>query len=231
MGACTASKLGSKARREGLLVSDYRVKISVSNARIRRAMQAAGYTSVLQMCRVKNLSIGATFDLVNMKASPLNQKGEWRKCVLELADALYSLPDDLFSERQKVLVLKSSTGSKDVTEAELTRISEQHVWDNRLEDMQDNEGIREIAHEQTEDLLKATMDACLTPRERMVLSARNGLLGTERSLEEVAKALDVTRERVRQIEHKALNKLRYQATNKYSGVGKILHELKDAIDE
>lgn len=212
-------------------MSDYRVKISVSNARIRRAMQAAGYTSVLQMCRVKNLSIGATFDLVNMKASPLNQKGEWRKCVLELADALYSLPDDLFSERQKVLVLKSSTGSKDVTEAELTRISEQHVWDNRLEDMQDNEGIREIAHEQTEDLLKATMDAYLTPREKMVLSARNGLLGTERSLDEVAKALDVTRERVRQIEAKAIRKLQAQASNKYSKAGKILHELKDAINE
>ena len=194
-------------------------------------MQAAGYTSVLQMCRVKNLSIGATFDLVNMKASPLNQKGEWRKCVLDLADALYSLPDDLFSERQKVLVLKSSTGSKDVTEAELTRISEQHVWDNRLEDMQDNEGIREIAHEQTEDLLKATMDACLTNREKMVLSARNGLLGTERSLDEVAKALDVSIERIRQIEHKALMKLRHQADNKYSEAGKILHELKDAINE
>ena len=212
-------------------MSDYRVKISVSNARIRRAMQAAGYTSVLQMCRVKNLSIGATFDLVNMKASPLNQKGEWRKCVLDLADALYSLPNDLFSERQKVLVLKSSTGSKDVTEAELTRISEQHVWDNRLADMQDNAGIREIAHEQTEDLLKATMDACLTNREKMVLSARNGLLGTERSLDEVAKALDVSRERIRQIEAKAIRKLQAQASNKYSEAGKILHELKDAINE
>ena len=212
-------------------MSDYRVKISVSNARIRRAMQAAGYTSVLQMCRVKNLSIGATFDLVNMKASPLNQKGEWRKCVLDLADALYCLPNDLFSERQKVLVLKSATGTKDVTEAELTRISEQHVWDNRIEDMQDNEGIREIAHEQTEDLLKATMDACLTNREKMVLSARNGLLGTERSLDEVAKALDVSRERIRQIEAKAIRKLQAQASNKYSEAGKILHELKDAINE
>jgi RNA polymerase sigma factor (sigma-70 family) len=211
-------------------VSDYRVKISVSNARIRRAMQAAGYTSVLQMCRVKNLSIGATFDLVNMKASPLNQKGEWRKCVLDLADALYSLPDDLFSERQKVLVLKSSTGSKDVTEAELTRISEQHVWDNRLEDMQDNEGIREIAHEQTEDLLKATMDACLTPREKKVLEARFGFLGKEETLDGVAKQFDLSRERIRHIEFKALGKLRTQSGFE-SQAGKILRGLKDNINE
>lgn len=212
-------------------MSDYRVKISVSNARIRRAMEAAGYTSVLQMCREKNLSVGNTFDLVNMKASPLNKKGEWRKCVLELADALYVLPDDLFSERQKVLVLKTSTGSKDVTETELTQIGGQHIWDNRLEDMQDNEGIREIAHEQTETLLKATMDACLTPRERMVLSAKNGLLGTERSLDEIAKALDVSRERVRQIEFKAIRKLQRQAELKDSQAGKILRELNDGVDQ
>jgi RNA polymerase primary sigma factor len=75
------------------------------------------------------------------------------------------------------------------------------------------------------------MDACLTNREKMVLSARNGLLGTERSLDEVAKALDVSRERIRQIEAKAIRKLQAQASNKYSEAGKILHELKDAINE
>ncbi len=211
-------------------MSDYRVKVSVSNARIRRAMQAAGYTSVLQMCRVKNLPIGATFDLINMKASPLNQKGEWRKCVLNLADALYSLPDDLFSERQKVLVLKSSTGSKDVTEAELVRISEQHFCDNRLEDMQDNAGVREIAHEQTEDLLEATMNACLTPREKKILEARFGFSGKEETLGVVAKQFDLSRERIRHIELKALRKLQAQAGVE-SQAGKILRELKDAIDE
>ena len=222
--------MGGEAWWEGLLVSDYRVKISVSNARIRRAMEAAGYTSVLQMCRVKNLAIGNTFDLVNMKAYPLNKKGEWRKCVLELADALYVLPDDLFSERQKVLVLKTSTGSKDVTETELTRISEQHVWDNRLEDMQDNEGIREIAHEQTENLLNATMEACLTPREKKILEARFGFSGEERTLEDIAKQYDLSRERIRHIEAKALRKLQAQAGFKSSEVGKILRELNEGTE-
>ena len=212
-------------------MSDYRVKISVSNARIRRAMEAAGYTSVLQMCRVKNLAIGNTFDLVNMKASPLSKKGEWRKCVLELADALYVLPDDLFSERQKVLVLKTSTGSKDVTEAELTRISEQHVWDNRLEDMQDNEGIREIAHEQTEGLLNATMDACLTPREKKILEARFGFSGEEKTLEDIAKQYDLSRERIRHIEAKALRKLQAQAGFESSQAGKILRELNNGTNQ
>jgi RNA polymerase sigma factor (sigma-70 family) len=150
---------------------------------------------------------------------PLNQKGEWRKCVLELADALNVLPDDLFSERQKVLVLKTSTGSKDVTETELLRIGGQHIWDNRLEDMQDNEGVREIAHEQTEKLLNAAMDEKLTARERKILEARFGLSGEEKTLAEIAKQFDVSTDRIRQLEFKALQKLRTHET------GKILRQL------
>jgi RNA polymerase sigma factor (sigma-70 family) len=210
-------------------VSDYRVKVSVSNARIRRAMEAAGYTSVLQMCRVKNLPVGDTFDLVNMKTSPLTKKGEWRLCVLKLADALYSLPDDLFSEQQKVVVLKTSTGTKDVTEAELVRLSEQYVWDNRLEDMQDNEGVRQIAQEQAEDLVKQVMDATLTPRERQVLEARF-FEGTRMTLDEVGARFDISRTRVLHIEQKAFKKLRAQAAIKTSKVGQVLRELKDEMN-
>ena len=212
-------------------MSDYRVKISVSNARIRKAIEAAGYTSVLQMCKVKNLSISATFNLVNMKVSPLNKKGGWRLCVLKLADALYLLPDDLFSEQQKVLVLKTSTGTKDVTESELVRISEQYVWDNRLEDMQDNEGVRQIAHEQAENLIKQAMDAALTSREKQVLNMRFGIHGATKSFNEVGKKLDVTQERIRQIQNKALRKLRAYAKREKSKVGKILNELRDDINE
>jgi len=50
----------------------------------------------------------------------------------------------------------------------------------------------------------------LLPRERRVLQLRFGLLeGHERTLEEVGKRFGVTRERIRQIEAKALRKLRH----------------------
>jgi RNA polymerase primary sigma factor len=49
----------------------------------------------------------------------------------------------------------------------------------------------------------------LTPREKDVILLRYGLLGDEpRTLEEVGRELEVTRERVRQIEASALAKLR-----------------------
>jgi RNA polymerase primary sigma factor len=52
----------------------------------------------------------------------------------------------------------------------------------------------------------------LTPREAKVLRMRFGIdLSTDHTLEEVGKQFDVTRERIRQIEAKALRKLRHPA--------------------
>ena len=71
--------------------------------------------------------------------------------------------------------------------------------------------------EQLEDVLKT-----LTPREEKVLSLRFGLEdGRSRTLEEVGKEFNVTRERIRQIEAKALRKLRHPSRSK---------KLKDYLD-
>jgi RNA polymerase primary sigma factor len=52
--------------------------------------------------------------------------------------------------------------------------------------------------------------AVLSERERQVLELRFGLLdGKDHTLEEVGQYFDVTRERIRQIEAKALRKLRH----------------------
>ena len=74
-------------------------------------------------------------------------------------------------------------------------------------------------------LLKEQLDevlSTLTERENKVLRLRFGLEdGRSRTLEEVGKEFDVTRERIRQIEAKALRKLRHPSRSK---------KLKDFID-
>ena len=58
------------------------------------------------------------------------------------------------------------------------------------------------------DATKEVLDS-LTPREAKVLRMRFGIgMNTDHTLEEVGKQFDVTRERIRQIEAKALRKLR-----------------------
>ena len=74
-----------------------------------------------------------------------------------------------------------------------------------------------LLREQLEDVLST-----LTPREKKVLELRFGLVdGRNRTLEEVGKEFNVTRERIRQIEAKALRKLRHPSRSK---------RLKDFLD-
>ena len=69
---------------------------------------------------------------------------------------------------------------------------------------------KQLLKEQIEDVLYT-----LTPREQRVLQLRFGLEdGRSRTLEEVGKEFNVTRERIRQIEAKALRKLRHPSRSR-----------------
>ena len=77
------------------------------------------------------------------------------------------------------------------------------------------------SHTLLKETLSSVLDS-LTPREEKVLRLRFGLEdGRSRTLEEVGKEFNVTRERIRQIEAKALRKLRHPSRSK---------KLKDFLD-
>ena len=79
-----------------------------------------------------------------------------------------------------------------------------------LQTMSDPDGDR-TSHVDTDETIDRLMQT-LRPREQQVLSLRFGLGGRERlSLSQVGKVLDVSKERVRQIQDRALEKLRQVA--------------------
>ncbi len=78
-----------------------------------------------------------------------------------------------------------------------------------IEDKEARDPMELTAKNLLRDKLKDVLDT-LSPREREVLEQRFGLLdGAGRTLEEVGRQFQVTRERIRQIEAKALRKLRH----------------------
>ena len=97
--------------------------------------------------------------------------------------------------------------------------------DSHLGDFIEDQGTMAPAEAASHQLLKEqVMDvlASLTPREKKVLELRFGLEdGRSRTLEEVGREFNVTRERIRQIEAKALKKLKHPTRSK---------RLKDYLD-
>lgn len=102
--------------------------------------------------------------------------------------------------------------------------------DSQLSDfIADNEAVNPLK-QTLQKLLKEELERCLevlTPRERAVVKMRFGLEnGYQLTLEEVGLDFDVTRERIRQIESKALKKLRDMET-----INEISQYIDSDLDE
>ena len=90
--------------------------------------------------------------------------------------------------------------------------------DSHLGDFIQDDNVPVLAEAAAQTLLKEQLDEVLdtlTEREQKVLRLRFGMNdGRARTLEEVGKEFDVTRERIRQIEAKALRKLRHPSRSR-----------------
>ena len=118
----------------------------------------------------------------------------------ELAKAM-DMPEEKVAEIQKIaqepISLENTVGEEE---------------DSKMADFIEDETIKSPVEVATQNLLREQLLAVietLTPREQKVIRLRYGLDDSHpRTLEEVGKEFNVTRERIRQIEAKALRKLR-----------------------
>ena len=90
--------------------------------------------------------------------------------------------------------------------------------DSKISDFIEDESIKSPAEIAAQNLLREQLLSVidtLTPREQKVIRLRYGLDDSHpRTLEEVGREFNVTRERIRQIEAKALRKLRAPTRSK-----------------
>ena len=178
-------------------MSDYRVEVKVRNANILRLMEDRGIKTVAELCRKAGTSNGLFGDVINLKKSPVDRKGEWVPCVLKVCEYLFVMPSDLFSQEQ-MTPLKTNKSSVDLGFEDISRMLDDPTQDPSLRlERQDIVGAVGTALEK------------LTEREQKVINLRFGIGGEEHNLKEIADIFELSCTRVMQIEAKALRKLRH----------------------
>ena len=174
-------------------VKDYRVKLSVKNNRIMRALESQGVDSLPKWCKENNVSYHGISMLINLKSSPITKHGRLTGCAKSICDALCLLPDDLWS------VYQLQPLEKNYSEIQLDRDQIAVIM-----------GDEEVGYDLPEDhgdikkIVESVLDG-LPKKEKDVIKLR---FWDEKSLDEISDHFNVTRERVRQIELKALGRMR-----------------------
>ena len=169
---------------------DFNLKITVRNGRLLKAIRER-YESVSDLARKINRAPSSVNQLVTMKQVPTNQDG-WTDLALDVSAMVGKDPEDLWPEHMREIKLKKSSAEVSLDLDSVKNILSNGSVEKNLSQIT---ALKELSER-------------LTPREKEVLNRR---FHERQSLEEVAKVFNVTRERLRQIEAKALRRMRMRA--------------------
>lgn len=188
-------------------VNPYLVKVSIRNNLIIKAIHKAGYRNVSQFCEQNGMAKTQLTELISFRTPPLTKEGEFREPAKKLMEGLCALPTELWTAEQLTMELKRNTSTKEVNLDAMLSV----LGINAEEALQMIEPPKpdEVLEEKEKAEVVGEMLDSLTPREARVLRMRFGIGCDEHTLEEVGKKLDVTRERIRQMEAKALRKMKH----------------------
>ncbi len=189
--------------------NDYRLTVKIRNNNILRSAEAAGFDSIPKLAEAVGVSYGWLNNLINMTETPLGKDGQVKARVDRLCLFLGCSFDELFSDEQRV-ALESNRCEKEVRAEQIYALMAPT-------------GHAEIEHD---DGLSAHLAATLEhlkPKEREVIRLRYGFDDEALTFDEIGERLDLSRERIRQIEAKAMRMLRHPSRSK-----ELLKFLEDA---
>ena len=180
-------------------MKDYKILIKVKNNYMLKAMEAAGVSNASELSRLSKVSPSEVGFYLNLKKSPILTDGTFATSVKKIAEVLDRLPEDLFPAQHLRVPLRKNTTNIELDQEEM-------IGTGYIE----NESPLELAEASImSDNIQYQLRT-LTPKEEDVMKMRHGIGDyDEHTLDAIAKKIDLTRERVRQIEAKALRKLRH----------------------
>jgi hypothetical protein len=174
-------------------MTDFAVKITVRNARILRAMKAQGFESNADLARFIGTDAGRVGEILNFRRKPI-ANGDWSNLAMDISSALHLEPEELWPEHMRDLHVARNSAEADISAEQLAQLA------------------APCSLEIDKPLLAKLISVVTHPRKRAMIEARFGLNGEpEQTLEEIAKDHNVTRERVRQVEAKAIREMRQKA--------------------
>jgi RNA polymerase sigma factor (sigma-70 family) len=176
---------------------DYIAQVKIRNGPLLRAMRMAGYETASDVWRADpRITPTILGNLLNLKSPAINRSGGWRLVVQRLSELLGCLPEDLFPPQHIANVLERNKAEFEISVDEVAGFLTSDETPETLMIAAEERAAAEMA-----------LDS-LPARTRHVLDRRFGFDGDEATLDEVGRDIGVHRERVRQIEGKALRVLR-----------------------
>jgi len=205
-------------------MKDYHATVVIRNGRLKSLIDETGL-SLRKLAIAANTCPSMLGRILNFRESPVTgyEGSRWRACVVKLCEFLQVNPEDIFPEHIRHIV-ESNKRECYVDQQTLTSA------DASLMLTPSQEAVRSDAIDAVHEVID---EAPLTDRERFVLNARFFADDPElrTSLASIGDALEVSQERVRQIEAKAMRKLRhplrsdklYEALDAFSEIGGTEH--------
>ena len=180
--------------KEGV-VKDYRVTVRVRNNNILKMIEGKGISGT-KVAKDIGMSYAALSRYIQLRDSPIDAKGAVKLTAQKLCDYFGMLVEEVWSLEQ-LTPIECNSREVEFSYQELTR----------LENISDP--VLSLENDQLKEVIDFTLITKLTPREAKILKLRFGFEGDPLTLEQVGDMLGIGRERVRQIEAKALRKLRH----------------------
>lgn len=174
-------------------MSDFNIQIKVRNGRLLRAIRQKYGTSA-ELCRKCGIGGNVLSRYLVMKESPILMNGDWKESAFDVSSALGMEPEEIWPDYMRQIALRRSVVELDASVDQIATLSS---------------GEGEMAIKLA--AMKIIETHRIMPRYREVIRMRieDGL-----TLEEAGKVVGVTRERIRQMECKALRELRHPASMK-----------------
>jgi Tfp pilus assembly major pilin PilA len=184
-------------------MKDYRVEVKVKNNYLFKLMESYGLSNAAELSRASGLAQTDIGKLLNLKVPAFTKTGKPTAATQILCDFFTCSVDDLFPPQHINDPLQINSSAIEANMAELTS-------SNLLAGGTDP--LQILSNDDAADLVAAAVGK-LTSREKTIVDARFGLNGEgEKTLAQIGKELNLSSNRVRQIEQKALRKLRTWST-------------------